>query len=281
MYHNIPFLNNLGLLPFFFFFVRVHILILTIFGSNVSFRHDLIVCLSKAVRDAVIQEKEHYISDKCRKQLRVEKKEEASQSCLFGGSSSLGICYSGKMGEWLLHWTRAMNIIVEKTLFPIKPIVEIFWVCCCLMPWQYGVHGLIKSLNYHERLVFTSDGVVVGVVIRRVERYDLVKIKSTESEAEHWFCLCLHRLRSSANCIVGVASRSGRINQWQCSIPGFAIGWFFRFCFRLWQPSFHWIISGGVVNGVGRNGNVLILPTPIPSSLWLCLRLRFSIFTRS
>ena len=126
MYHNIPFLNNLGLLPFFFFFVRVHILILTIFGSNVSFRHDLIVCLSKAVRDAVIQEKEHYISDKCRKQLRVEKKEEASQSCLFGGSSSLGICYSGKMGEWLLHWTRAMNIIVEKTLFPIKPIVEIF-----------------------------------------------------------------------------------------------------------------------------------------------------------
>ena len=35
------------------------------------------------------------------------------------------------------------------------------------------------------RLVFTSDRVVVGVVIRRVERYDLVKIKPTESEAEH------------------------------------------------------------------------------------------------
>ena len=35
------------------------------------------------------------------------------------------------------------------------------------------------------RLVFTSDGVVVGVVIRRVERYDLVKTKPTESEAEH------------------------------------------------------------------------------------------------
>ena len=34
-------------------------------------------------------------------------------------------------------------------------------------------------------LVFTSDGVVVGVAIRRVERYDLVKIKPTESEAEH------------------------------------------------------------------------------------------------
>ena len=40
-------------------------------------------------------------------------------------------------------------------------------------------------LLYKLRLVFTSDGVVVGVVIRRVERYDLVKIKPTESEAEH------------------------------------------------------------------------------------------------
>ena len=41
-----------------------------------------------------------------------------------------------------------------------------------------------KTVKY-LRLVFTSDGVVVGVVIRRVERYDLVKIKPTESEAEH------------------------------------------------------------------------------------------------
>ena len=131
------------------------------------------------------------------------------------------------------------------------------------------------------RLVFTSDGVVVGVVIRRVERYGLVKIKPTESEAEHWFCLCLRCLRSSENWIVVVASRRGRINQWQCSIPDLAIGLFFRFCFWFRQPSFHWIISDGVVNGIGRNGNVLILPTPIPSILWLCLRLRFSIFTRS
>ena len=40
-------------------------------------------------------------------------------------------------------------------------------------------------IDYQLRLVFTSDGVVVGVVIRRVERYDLVKTKPTESEAEH------------------------------------------------------------------------------------------------
>ena len=130
---------------------------------------------------------------------------------------------------------------------------------------------LVDLFHRDFRLVFTSDGVVVGVVIRRVEGYDLVKIKPTESEAEHCFCLCLRRLRSSENGIVGVACRGGRINQRQCSIPDFAIGWFFRFCFRLRQPSFHWIISDGVVNGIGRNSRkwkrVLILPTPIPSRL--------------
>ena len=97
-----------------------------------------------------------------------------------------------------------------------------------------------------------------------------------ESEAEHWCCLWLRRLRSSENGIVGVSIRSGRINQLQCSIPGLSIGWFFRFCFRLRQPrqpSFHSIISDGVTNGIGRNWNVLVLPTPIPSSLWLRLRL--------
>ena len=59
-------------------------------------------------------------------------------------------------------------------------------------------------------------------------------------------------LRSSENCIIAVASRSGKINQRQCSTPGFAIGWFFRFCFRLRQPSFHLIIlkGDGLVNGI-------------------------------
>ena len=174
---------------------------------------------------------------------------------------------------------------------------------------HWNAQWVTQSNVWFLRLVFTSDGVVVGVVIRRVEQYDPVKIKPTESEAELWFCyvcvalacvaaervtkspdytggfVCLRRrlrcLRQSENCMVGVASRGGRINQWQCSIPDFAIGWFFRFCFRLRQASSHWIISDGVVNGIGRNGNVLILPTPIPSCLWLCLRLRFSIFTRS
>ena len=70
-------------------------------------------------------------------------------------------------------------------------------------------------------------------------------------------------------------SQAEEINK--CSTQGLAIAWFFRFCFRLRQPSFHWIISDGVVNGIGRNGNILILPTPIPSSLCLRLRLRFSL----
>ena len=36
-----------------------------------------------------------------------------------------------------------------------------------------------------------------------------------------------------------------------------------------------------VSDGVGRNGNVLILLTPIPSRIWLRLRLRFLILIRS
>ncbi|XP_015759205.1 PREDICTED: dynein assembly factor with WDR repeat domains 1-like [Acropora digitifera] len=39
------------------------------------------------------------------------------------------------------------------------------------------------------RLVFTCDRVVVGVVIRSVERYNLVKINRTESEEDHRFRL--------------------------------------------------------------------------------------------
>ena len=40
-------------------------------------------------------------------------------------------------------------------------------------------------LRLYLRLAFTNDEVVVGVVLRRVERYNLVKIKPTESEAKH------------------------------------------------------------------------------------------------
>ena len=101
-------------------------------------------------------------------------------------------------------------------------------------------------------MVFTSDGVGVRVVIRSAERYDLLKIKFSESEAEYRFLLLLRRLRSSENCFVEIGSRGGRINQSTSSIPSIVIGWFFRFCFRFGQSSFHWIISDGVISGVGR-----------------------------
>ena len=94
------------------------------------------------------------------------------------------------------------------------------------------------------RLFLTSNWVIVAVVIRSVERYDLVKIKLTGLEANHWFHSWLCLLRSSENCIATVTSISRRINQSQCSIPGLAIGWFFLFCFRLQVPKFHWIIRG-------------------------------------
>ena len=44
--------------------------------------------------------------------------------------------------------------------------------------------GKANGSGIYLRLVFTSDGVVVRVLIRRVERYDPAKIKPTESEAE-------------------------------------------------------------------------------------------------
>ena len=49
--------------------------------------------------------------------------------------------------------------------------------------------GMAKNVTIGELIpkgwFSLTKGVVVGVVIRRVERYDLVKIKPMESEAEH------------------------------------------------------------------------------------------------
>ena len=79
-------------------------------------------------------------------------------------------------------------------------------------------------------LVFASNFVFPEVipislmlaVSRRVDRYDIVKIKQTESEfeAEH----------SADDSFAYGPVKVGRINQSQCSIPGLVIGWFFRFC---------------------------------------------------
>ena len=59
-----------------------------------------------------------------------------------------------------------------------------FWRLCGLLLLKCAMKNKIKNVKFRAvlRLVFTSDGVVVGVAIRRVERYDLVKIKPTESK---------------------------------------------------------------------------------------------------
>lgn len=54
------------------------------------------------------------------------------------------------------------------------------------------------------RILFTYDG--VSVIIRSVERYDLVEIRPTESVEKYRCCSRFRRLRFSGNLIVGVIS---------------------------------------------------------------------------
>ena len=63
------------------------------------------------------------------------------------------------------------------------------------------------------RLIFTSDGVGVGVVIRSVKLYDLVKNSVLILLIPLTSLLRLRRLRSTENWVVGVASRSGTVTR--------------------------------------------------------------------
>ena len=105
------------------------------------------------------------------------------------------------------------NYRFAMAIFPFEPSFK----TRNLSPMILSGNQMVYLWN-HLRLAFTNDGVVVGVVIRSVEGYDLAKITPTESEAEHRSRLGLRRLPSSENYIVGVGSRNGRINQPQCSI---------------------------------------------------------------
>ena len=67
-----------------------------------------------------------------------------------------------------------------------------------------------------------------------------------------------------------------RLSESQAEVSTIVAG-FFRFCFRLQQPSFHWIMSDGVVSK--RNGNVVNLPNrfcPVYDSAFFS-DLRFSL----
>ena len=99
-------------------------------------------------------------------------------------------------------------------------------------------------------MVFASDAVGVGVVIRRVELYDLVQTPFWF----FWFRLRLRRLRSSEDWVVGVANKSGRTKP--ITKRGNVHCDWFILPLLLPTPTigFHEIISGrGVFSGVGRN----------------------------
>ena len=63
------------------------------------------------------------------------------------------------------------------------------------------------------KLIFTSEGVGVGVVIRSVKLYDLVKNSVLILLIPLTSLLRLRRLRSTENWVVGVVSRSGTVTR--------------------------------------------------------------------
>ena len=86
---------------------------------------------------------------------------------------------------------------------------------------------------------------------------------------------------TSENQIAGVGSRSGRIHQSQCTFPRFVIDLVLPLLLStptIWFSLDHKRnVGGGVVSGVGRNGDFVILPIP-----WLVTARTIPIFvTRS
>ena len=115
---------------------------------------------------------------------------------------------------------------------------------------------LVNSAS--SRLVFTSDGVGVGVVSGVVSATEL---ESEESERFHFLPTPLmtpsltFRIWSSENQIVGVGSRSVRVNQSQCTFPRFVIGLVLLLLLptlTIWFSLDHKRnVSNGVVSGIG------------------------------
>ena len=119
--------------------------------------------------------------------------------------------------------------------------------------WDWRLSFIPHFLSPHPlncyRLVFTSDGVGVGVVIRGVELYDLLKT------AFWFFWFRLRHCRLFYDQVKAGSSESQvegeELNQLQSVETCIVIGLSFRFCFRLRQSGFHYIdhkrnVSGGV-----------------------------------
>lgn len=107
-------------------------------------------------------------------------------------------------------------------------------------------------------LVFTSNWVVVRVVIRSAEWYYVMKIKDTKSEAE-----CQFSLWSRENYIVGVKSRGRGKDKLQSLNLSLVIG-----------SSLHSIINVGVANTIRRKWKHSDSSDLMPLSLWLHLWIR-------
>ena len=58
------------------------------------------------------------------------------------------------------------------------------------------------------------------------------KLSELLRNGPHVYCWSteINQLQSHVEALLKLGSRSGRINQSQCSIPSIVIGWFFRFC---------------------------------------------------
>ena len=129
--------------------------------------------------------------------------------------------------------------------------------------------GYLKKI---KRLVFTCDRVGVGVVSGAVKSvYDLVKLKIgvvrgviSDGIGIRTFPFLLtalttpsltFRLWSSENQIFGVGSRSGRINQSQCTFPRFVVGLVLPLLLptpKIWFSLDHERnVRDGVVRGIG------------------------------
>ena len=107
-----------------------------------------------------------------------------------------------------------------------------------LRPSLFLSPALIFSWVFHLRLVFTSDGVGVGAIIRSVEL-----MISWKSKTAFRFRLRLRRLRSAYDLVKTRLSESEaeaqEPNQSQSVGTCIVIGLSFRFCFRLRQFGFH------------------------------------------
>ena len=96
---------------------------------------------------------------------------------------------------------------------------------------RVGRYEASICFDFHQRLVFTSDG--VGVVIRSVELYHLVKSERSDSAYDSVvYDQVKTRLSKSQ-------AEAEKLNQSQSVGKCIVIGLSFRFCFRLRQSGFH------------------------------------------